>query len=96
MKIRIAKSAENSFRAIMEFLKNKWGEKVAEAFENKSAEFLNILKDFPEIGPIEVEQKRIFGFQLTKQTRLFYRIKNGEIIILSFFDVRQNPNKKPK
>jgi len=52
------------------------------------------LENYPEIGVVEVDDKQIRGFQLTKQTRVFYRIKGERIIILTFFDVRQHPNKK--
>jgi plasmid stabilization system protein ParE len=58
-------------------------------------DFLDILEDFPEIGTTELAEKKIRGFQLTKQTRIFYRLKDDKIIILSFFDVRQNPGRKP-
>ena len=41
-----------------------------------------------------IEQEDIRGFQLSRQTRILYRIKRDKIIVLSFFDVRQNPKKK--
>jgi hypothetical protein len=44
------------------------------------------------MGPIEKENIR--GFQLTRQTRILYRIRENKIIVLSFFDVRQDPKKK--
>lgn len=46
------------------------------------------------MGSLEVPEKAIRGFQFTKQTRIFYRIKGNQIIILTLFDVRQNPDKK--
>jgi plasmid stabilization system protein ParE len=55
---------------------------------------LDLLEDFPEIGAVEVVEKQIRGFQLTKQTMVFYRTKGEKIIILTFFDVRQDPRKK--
>lgn len=44
------------------------------------------------MGPIESGEIR--GFQLTKQIRILYRVKQDQLIILAFFDVRQNPEKK--
>lgn len=67
-----------------------WGESVADTFEEKTRNFLDILAEFPEVGTVEVQDKQIYGFQLSSQTRLFYRIKGEKIIILSLFDVRQN------
>jgi hypothetical protein len=42
----------------------------------------------------QIENGDIRGFQLSPQTRILYRIRDEKIIILAFFDVRQNPNKK--
>ena len=96
MKIFFTKRAEKNYRSIKEYITNEWGEPVADAFEQKTVDFLDILEDFPEIGVVEVIEKQIRGFQLTKQTRVFYRIRGERIIILTFFDVRQDPKKKPQ
>jgi plasmid stabilization system protein ParE len=53
---------------------------------------LGLLKDFPFMG--QVESNDIRGFQLSRQTRILYRIRNNKIIILAFFDGRQDPKKK--
>jgi len=42
----------------------------------------------------QTEKDDIKGFQLSSQTRILYRIKKEKIIVLAFFDVRQNPKKK--
>lgn len=96
MRIFLTKRAEKSFNSIKEYIIKGWGEPVAESFEQKTIDFLDLLKDFPEIGIVEVKEKQIRAFQLTKQIRVFYRIKNERIIILTFFDVRQDPKKKPR
>jgi plasmid stabilization system protein ParE len=96
MIIKVSKRAEKSFHSIKDFIKEKWGELIADAFEQKIINFLDLLEEFPEIGTLEFPEKRLYGFQLTKQTRVFYRIKANRIIIIVFFDVRQNPKKKPR
>ena len=95
MKIYLTKRAEKNYHSIKKHIVREWGKTVAEAFEQKVVDFLDLLEDFPEMGVAEVPEKQIRGFQLTKQTRIFYRIKNDRILILTFFDVRQNPSKKP-
>ena len=94
MRIFLTKRAEKNYLSIKKFITYKWGTRVAEAFERKATDFLDLLEDYPEIGVVEVADKQIRGFQLTKQTRVFYRIKGERIIILTFFDVRQHPSKK--
>ena len=96
MRISLTKRAEKNYRSIKDYITNEWGERVAEAFEQKTVDFLDLLEDFPEMGVVEVIEKQIRGFQLTKQTRVFYRIKGERIIILTFFDVRQDPKKRPR
>ena len=96
MRIFLTKRAEKNYHSIKDYIIHKWGERVSEAFEQKTVDFLELLGDFPEIGVIEVPDKQIRAFQLTKQTRVFYRIKGDRIIILTFFDVRQDPKKKPR
>ncbi len=96
MKIVLTARASQHFSSIKNYLAKEWGEKVAEAFEQKTIDLFGLLKLFPEMGTIEVGEKQIYGFQLTKQTRIFYRIKGDQIIILAFFDVRQNPERRSK
>lgn len=66
---------------------------MAEDFQQKTILILDLLEIFPEMGVIEVHEKQIRGFQLTKQTRIFYRIEGKRIILLTFFEVRQNQKK---
>jgi hypothetical protein len=48
------------------------------------------------MGTLEIKEKNLRGFQLTNQTRVFYRVKKNCIIILTLIDSRQNPKKRPK
>lgn len=94
MRISFTKRAQNNYNSIKIYLSKEWGEKPAKAFEQKTIDFIDLLKEFTEMGSVEFPEKQIRGFQLTKQTRVLYRIKNQKIIILAFFDVRQNSKKK--
>ncbi len=94
MEIFFTKRANNNYKSIKEYIALEFGVSVSEIFENKLIDFLEILKNFPEMGSLEVPNKGIRGFQFSEQTRIFYRIKSNRIIILTLFDVRQHPNKK--
>lgn len=96
MEIYFTKRAVNNVQSIKSYIYQEWGENVAEAFEEKLNHFLDLLVHFPEIGQIEVMEKNIRGFQLSKQTRIFYRVKKSKIIILTLFDVRQDEQNRPK
>ena len=94
LEIYWSKRAVKKFDHIQEYLFKEWGESVAKAFTKKVYDFLDILSEFPEIGSIENKEKEIRGFTIVKQVSLFYRIKENRIILLTFFDNRQNPKKK--
>lgn len=96
MRVKLTKRAKRTYHTIRNYLLEEWGEQVVKAFEIKTMDFFDLLEAFPEIGTLEYPDKEILGFQLTKQTRVFYRVKGNQIIILAFFDTRQNPRMKPK
>lgn len=96
MNIFWSRKSKSRFLEIKVYLEAEFGSTVANQFQTRVLDFLTLLSKYPQLGSLEVPEKAIYGFQLSKQTRLFYRIKGGRIILLTFFDSRTNPNKKPK
>ena len=97
MKILWTKAAQSSFDKIVDYLKNEWSLKSAIKFVSKTIIFLDILQQHPEIGRKEKIKKDLRSFVLTRQTTIFYRIKNDTtIVILKFFDTQQNPERRLK
>lgn len=92
MQVFVTSTAEKNFDSIVDYLRREWSAQTAKQFIQKTDNILSILKNYPLLGQIEKENIR--GLQLSRQTRLPYRIVNNKIIILAFFDVRQNPEKK--
>ena len=70
------------------------GGNVTSAFVKKVYDFLDLLVEFPEIGSVENKERKIRGFVIVKQITVFYRIKENMIVLLNFFDNRQNPKIK--
>lgn len=94
MQILLTPRAEKNFDSIVQFLQDKWGERSANQFIIKTDQLFKLLQNYPTMGQIEIGEIR--GFQLTHQTRIMYTITAQKIIILSFFDVRQNPDKRTR
>ena len=94
LEIEWSKRADKSFDLIIDFLQAEWGDQVVKAFVKKTYDFLEILAEFPEIGSIQVQERGIRGFTLIKQVIVFYKIQGKSIILIDFFDTRQNPKKK--
>jgi plasmid stabilization system protein ParE len=94
MKVLLSRRAERNYARIREYIRQEWGESVALSFEEKLDDLLVLLANYPEMGVIEKNDIR--SFQLTHQTRVFYRTKGQKLIILSLFDIRQDPRKRPR
>lgn len=90
--VLVTPRAEKNFDSIVDYIKDTWGEKTAKQFVKKTDELFRLLKNYPSIG--QIESGDIRGFQLSPHTRILYRIRDKKIIILAFFDVRQDPKKK--
>jgi len=86
--------ASNSFDSIIEYLQQKWGDRVTRSFVARTFQIIDFLAEHPEMGSIENYEKQIRGFVITKHNTLFYRIEERRIILLNFFDNRQHPSKK--
>jgi len=97
VRIRWTQKAQQSFDQIVDFLKEEWSINSATRFVQKSNHFIELLKTQPNIGRAETVKKDLRSFVLTRQTIVFYRIKNEKVIVLlKFFNTRQHPLKKLK
>lgn len=94
LKIKWNKRAKDNFDKILEYLELSFGQQTAKVFAKRSYIIIEQLSEYPELGSLEVENKQIRGILITKHNRLFYRITESEIVLLSFFDTRQNPMKR--
>ena len=94
LKIQWSKKASKRFDEIINYLEKEFGDEVSSKFIQKVYEFLDLLEKFPELGSLEYKALNIRGFVIVKQTTIFYQVKNDEIIVLNFFDNRQNPKNR--
>jgi plasmid stabilization system protein ParE len=94
LKIVWSKRASLKFDQMVLYLSEEWGEKSAGKFINLVFNFLEILSEYPQIGSVENKSKNIRGFTIDKHVNVYYRIKGDSIMLILFFDNRQNPRKK--
>lgn len=69
MRIFWTKKSQSRFQEINKYISTEFGEQPSVKFRNKVFDFLELLERFPELGTLEVVEKNIRGFQITKQTR---------------------------
>lgn len=94
LEIKWSKKADDKFDDILNYLALEWGANTTSSFVKKVYDLIQILSEFPEIGTLENKKLGIRGFTITKQVNVFYRVTKKEIILLDFFDNRQDPKKK--
>ena len=84
------REALNQYNTIQNYLLSESNYKIAKSFNDRFFNFLEILSAQPEIGSIEFEAKGIRGFLVHKYTKIFYKIDQDKIYLLSVFDTRQD------
>lgn len=94
LKVVWAKRSENEFENIIDYLFENWGESSAKFFVIKVNNLIELLSVFPNLGVLEIKAKNVRSYTLVKQINVFYKVEKDRIIILNFFDNRQNPDKK--
>lgn len=62
------RKSRNRFADILDYIEKDFGESARQHFRTKTKEFTILLKEFPQMGALEIRDKNLRGFQLTKQT----------------------------
>lgn len=81
---------------ILNYLTDKWNEKVQNEFLIKTFTIIELIAENIEMGSLEDEKRGIRGFLLSKHNRLFYRYTDTQLIILNIYDTRQRPKTQDK
>ena len=95
MTVFFTSSATKDLENINSYLSQHWGHNSQLKFESKLRHSLNLLPSNPRLGILENVAKNIYSILVHKHIRVYYRLTLKKIIILSLFDVRQNPNLRP-
>jgi plasmid stabilization system protein ParE len=88
--VRWTEEAEFTFDHIVSFIQQDWGERPANKFIAKTKRILISISNHPHLFPqsgIENVRKAV----ITKQTSLFYEIFPDRIMLVFFWDNRQDP-----
>jgi len=83
--------------ATLNYLSTEWGPGKAADFVGILDEWLDQLRSHPESAPLTGKKPGVRGAVMTKHVTMFYEVETDqqEITILSFFDTRQHPDKRP-
>ena len=90
--IKFTPQANEELDQILIYLETNYNRTLAADLLLKVYDFLDVLSRFPFIGKKEVPEKNIRGIVIGKYIKLFYRVEDTDVILLNFFDTRQNPD----
>jgi len=90
-KIRFTPEAEETYDALVAQLRHRWGDKFVSKFEIKISKCLDIISKTPEIYPIADTDKEIRKCVLHKNCSMLYKVYGSTILVVCFWDNRQEP-----
>ncbi len=87
--------ARKDYYKLLDYLQENWGLNGVNSFVDKTEEVLGVIKRNPKAFVESPRKKNIRKGFVTKHNSLFYKVRpyKKEIILLTFWDNRQNPKK---
>ena len=93
MKIVWTKTSELTLDEIIEYIKDKFGNLVAEKYYFDVLKTVEDIGIEPELFPIYQDKAEVRKAVINKKTILYYQIKEEKINLLAFYDVRRGIHK---
>ena len=95
VKISWSPEADETFSQNIDYLFKEWSEKEVEKFINQTQQVIHRIQIFPESYPEGIKNNKYRKARLNKYTIMFYRYykSKGAIVIITFWNVKQDPNK---
>ena len=87
-KIILRKRFANDLTNLLVYLEHEWGKKVADEFQDKVDNAIELLKHHPHVGAPSRRFLGARGLLITKHNRLFYRVEKNTISIILLADTR--------
>ena len=95
MKITWSAQAKRDYYKILEYLHENWGINEVKSYIDKTEEVLKVIREQPQAFIESTKRKNVRKGFVTRHNSLFYKVKTQkkEIVLLTFWDNRQNPAK---
>ncbi len=91
LQIVVTDNANITLQTIFDFIEYQFGVAVADDFLEKVEHTLHLTANNPEIFKASPLSKNVrMGF-ITKQTSFFYQVTDTTLVVLHFWDNRQEP-----
>jgi len=85
-----SKESISNLESILSYLESEWTDKEIDNFKRKLSKQLELIEKNPRLFPISDVQPRLRKAVLSKQTTIFYELKEYEIHIAYLFSNRMD------
>jgi plasmid stabilization system protein ParE len=93
-KIHYTTRASLDQQKLYDYLLEKWGIQTVKKLDAMIEQNLNLIALQPDMFPAAGKKTSIRRCVISKQTSLYYRVRERHIELLTFFDTRQHHSKK--
>ena len=94
-KIKWNNAAGNTFEETTNYLQDNFSLHAAEIFANRVYDRIDMLVNGLTVGRKSTKAKTVMILKLDKHRQMFYRMHGTTLIIIDFWDTRQDPRKRP-
>ena len=84
--------AVRNLEDILDYLTSRWTEREISNFKVQLSKQLDFITQFPYMFPSSEQNERLRKAVMSKQTIIFYEVKEGVINIAYLFNTRQDPS----
>lgn len=88
-----SEEAIRNLEEIIDYLYFRWTQKEVDNFKVKLSRQIDLISNNPNLFPISTFQPRLRKAVLSKQTTVFYEIKNGNIYLAYIFINFKSPER---
>ena len=67
MRVVWTKTAQRRLQEILIYIQVEFGDNAKLQFRSRATDFTRLLAEFPEMGTLEIKEKNLRGFQLTRR-----------------------------
>lgn len=96
MQVILSKRAKTKLENLLEYFEKEWLATSKYDFIKKLDRSISQISKLPASCPESKKFPGLFKCVITRQTTIYYRIKDQSIEIITLFDTRQNSNKLNK
>lgn len=91
LKVQNTDTFEYTFKVLVEFLKDNWGDKITEEFVKETEKTIRLISAFPNMYKPSSFDKEVRVAQIKKLSSLFYAVGDDHLTLLYIVDSRQEP-----